>query len=138
MTTCPECGARYTAPDDSCTTRFHRLLALDHSRREPWGSRHGLAFAAYALQHPGQFDSATAARARALIIRVVVQGESLAHVVRELRSARAPRPVAAGGGAESGVSFAVTIADLGDFDAASYPEWLVRWCRAALAPYPRG
>ena len=33
-------------------TRFELLLALDHSRAEPWGSRHGQAFAAFALQHP--------------------------------------------------------------------------------------
>jgi catechol 2,3-dioxygenase-like lactoylglutathione lyase family enzyme len=31
------------------------LLALDHSRQEPWGSRHGVAFAAFALQHPARY-----------------------------------------------------------------------------------
>ena len=54
-TRCDECGARYTEPGDSCQARFDQLLALDHSRQEPWGSRHGLAFAAFALQHPRRF-----------------------------------------------------------------------------------
>src|SRR5712664_2891954 len=47
---CPQCGAVYPPPPTSCADQFAVLLALDHSRREPWGSRHGLAFAAYSLQ----------------------------------------------------------------------------------------
>src|ERR1051326_7998235 len=52
MVRCVECGAEYESDEDSCVARFDRLLALDHSRQEPWGSRHGQAFAAFALQHP--------------------------------------------------------------------------------------
>lgn len=135
MTRCPQCGAQYSESGDSCTVRFHRLLALDHSHREPWGSRHGLAFAAYALQHPAQHDLVTAERARVLVTRVVVRGEPLAHVIRELRKAPTPRAAAAGGAAAEGAWFPVTIADLGDFDAESYPEMLERWCVAALQPH---
>jgi hypothetical protein len=50
---CPECGATYSEEGDSCAARFDQLLALDHSRREPWGSRHGQAYAAFALQSWG-------------------------------------------------------------------------------------
>ena len=56
MGSCEDCGASYAAPDVDCSMRFDELLALDHSRREPWGSRHGLAFCAFALQHPRTYD----------------------------------------------------------------------------------
>ena len=48
---CPQCGGALASPDDSCASRFDTLLALDHSRQEPWGSRHASAFATFALQH---------------------------------------------------------------------------------------
>src|SRR5205823_8749822 len=54
---CAECGAMYIDEFDSCAARFETLLAVDHSRREPWGSRHGQAFAAFALQHPNTCSS---------------------------------------------------------------------------------
>jgi hypothetical protein len=136
---CPECGATYPDPDDSCRGRFDVLLALDHSRREPWGSRHGAAFAVFALQHPAEFPEASQAQALELLTRVYRGGEPLAAVVRELwdRNSGARRvaepPITAVG------EFAVTIADLGDFDAGSYPEQLDAWCRATLdrlAPKP--
>ncbi len=66
---CPECGAAYQAAGDSCGARFDALLALDHARREPWGSRHGLAFAAFALQHPAA-HAASLDRAWAALHRV--------------------------------------------------------------------
>lgn len=36
----------------TCGELFDRLLALDHSRRQPWGPLHGQAVACYFLQHP--------------------------------------------------------------------------------------
>ena len=35
----------------TCGELFDRLLALDHSRRQPWGALHGEAVACYFLQH---------------------------------------------------------------------------------------
>lgn len=129
-TRCDECGARYTEPEDSCQARFDQLLALDQSRQEPWGSRHGLAFAAFALQHPQRFSAATVAQARVLIERVIRDGEPLTRVVAEFRA----RPQTGVPALHAGVptSFAVTIADLGAFDADAYPAALERWARAAL------
>lgn len=146
MTTdrCPECGAVYPA-GDSCAARFAELLALDHSRREPWGSRHGQAFAAFALQHP-----ATHARsldhAWAALHRIYVHGEPPARVFGALVARGGappdgwhtpPRP------AEPAHAPAVTIADLGGFAAETWPQHLDAWCRAALAAWgaslpPRG
>ncbi|HRQ78482.1 MAG TPA: DUF5946 family protein [Gemmatimonadaceae bacterium] len=134
-TRCDECGASYTERDDSCQARFDQLLALDHSRQEPWGSRHGLAFAVFALQHPRRYGAGSVARSLELIQRVVRDGEPLASVVADFRArtdTEVPAPIDA-----SPRTFAVTIADLGDFDAASYAHDLQRWARAALDAHSR-
>ncbi|HEU4631423.1 MAG TPA: DUF5946 family protein [Gemmatimonadaceae bacterium] len=134
---CPECGAVYTAADDSCAARFDALLALDHSRAEPWGSRHGQAFAAFALQHPVT-HAASLDRAWAALHRIHVAGEAPARVFAALVARRGvvppvwrtpPRP------ARPLHAPAVTIADLGDFAAATYAERLDAWCRASLAAW---
>jgi len=137
--TCPECGAHFADANDSCGARFDQLLALDHSRQEPWGSRHGLAFAVFALQHPGRFNQQTVARAHELLTRVVAQREPLGDVVKDFRarpasdahqSAYETTEIAAGRTPYS--PFAVTIADLGDFTAEHYADLLDAWCRATL------
>ncbi|MGH7650649.1 MAG: DUF5946 family protein [Gemmatimonadaceae bacterium] len=134
---CPECGARYASADDSCAARFDALLALDHSRREPWGSRHGQAFAAFALQHPATYpkslDSAWVA-----LYRIYCLNERPAIVFADLRGKRTrpssgvevpPRPT------EGAKDAAVTIADLTDFAAATYAARLDAWCRSALVAW---
>ncbi len=136
MTTCLECGATYEDDGDDCPRRFHALLALDHSRTEPWGSRHGLAFSAFALQHPGRFPPDVAERAWILLYSVYVLGSDYQRVTAALRRLGRQSPdwdVPALPSPRPAPPFAVTIADLGSFPAASYPEQLDRWCRAALA-----
>ncbi|MBX7119425.1 MAG: hypothetical protein K1X31_10545 [Gemmatimonadaceae bacterium] len=139
---CADCGARYAHADDSCTVRFDTLLALDHSHREPWGSRHGLAFAVFALQHPSRYDARTQARSHELLSRVLVAQEPLDAVVRDFRARdrRTRRaPVALAAPAAAPRRYAVTIADLDDFGADRYPADLDRWGRAtldALGPLP--
>lgn len=129
-TRCDECGARYQDANDSCQARFDQLLALDHSRQEPWGSRHGLAFAAFALQHPRRFSAASVSRAHELVTRVVLDGEPLATVIAEFRAQ--PQAVAGTPPALPSPPFAVTIADLGTFRAETYANDLSRWARAAV------
>ena len=132
---CPECGASYEADDDSCAARFEQLLALDHSQREPWGSRHGQAFAAFALQHPERF-AGSLDHAWAALHRIYVFGDRPSYVFDQLRSKRPqvltrwnvpPRP------AHPVMPPSVTIGDLGDFEAAAYAEQLDEWSRASLA-----
>jgi hypothetical protein len=130
--TCGDCGARYDAPGDDCAARFAMLLALDHSRQEPWGSRHGLAFAVYALQHPGAHDARTRRRALEFLDRVLRRGEPIAEVVRTFRARGGDDPVADAPAPPSAGPYTVTIADLGTFDAATYAADLERWCRATL------
>lgn len=134
MTQCPDCGARYAQPTDSCQGRFDTLLALDHSHREPWGSRHALAFATYALQHPSGHSRATRAYAHELLRRVAERGEPLAAVVADFR-ARQVKPsdaVDATAVPPMPAQYAVTIADLGDFAAETYVPALERWVAATI------
>lgn len=134
MNRCSECGACYAAQADSCAARFEQLLALDHSRQEPWGSRHGQAFAVFALQHPIRY-SASVTRAWHALYRVYVLNEAASDVFASIRAGSdektsqfavpTPPPKAA-------KLAAVTIADLDNFAATHYPTALDAWCRATL------
>ena len=125
----------YSVPGDSCAARFDELLALDHSRTEPWGSRHALAFSVFALQHANRFDRKVLQRSWTLLYNVFERGLDPRLITTALRrlgnrepnwdSPSLPNEVPA-------PLFAVTIADLGAFGAATYPEMLERWCRATL------
>jgi hypothetical protein len=130
-----ECGAVYTTPEDSCAVRFAHLLALDHGRQEPWGSRHGQAFAAFALQHPSQY-AASLDQAWAALHRIYVDGTAPRAVFDALRAVkgRAAPPWST----PSRLTVprhlpAVNISHLGDFAADGYPAALDAWCMAALA-----
>lgn len=144
--TCPQCGAVYRSAADSCQSRFDTLLALDHSRQEPWGSRHGSAFAAFVLQHAAGQSREMLERCWMLLHRIWVGGEdprAVAYALRRIEngelepSPMPPLPMDAG----AARSFRVTIADLGEFEAESYPRLLEDWCRATLealgVPSPR-
>lgn len=132
---CPDCGAQYDSSEESCALRFDQLLALDHSRRDPWGLRHGLAFSVYALQHPSSFPPATLDRAWLVLYRVYVAGDSAIRLFKALsgRSLQvasdweAPARPAMPAGCP-----AMTIADLGDFEAETYPAQLDSWALATV------
>lgn len=137
VTTCPECGALNVQPERDCRERFRTLLALDHSRREPWGALHGVAFAAFALQHPSAHERATMVRAWIALWRVVRRGDDPVRLFTALR--RKPSlvteewsvpplpPIPPPGG-----PYRVTIVDLGDFDAGTYAERALDWARAVV------
>lgn len=130
---CGECGARYSDRAESCAARFAVLLALDHSRQEPWGSRHGLAFAAFALQHPARYPEGTRARSYELLVRVIEDGQPLSTVLREFRTRDVRAVAAEPPPSADGRPFPVTIADLGESDAYAYAEHLELWCRATVS-----
>jgi hypothetical protein len=137
---CDQCGAVIGELGTSCADRFDVLLALDHSRTEPWGSRHGLAFSAYTLQHPDGQSPETLDRCWTMLRRVHEYGEDRAFVARAFRASAAgqelpwavdPLPHHAA----PPRSFATTIAILGDFDAERYADELDAWCRATLGAW---
>lgn len=148
MSGCPECGGRHDDPADSCAARFGALLALDHSRREPWGSRHAIAFACYTLQHPASASHEALERCWLLLHRVVIEGDDPVRLAAALRK-NPPARLEAWGvpplplSPSPGGPFPVTIGDLGEFDAASYPASLTAWAAATYrrwrgdAPSPR-
>ena len=137
---CPACGASYVAPGDTCAARFDALLALDHSRTEPWGSRHGIAFAAYALQHPDRVGPAVALRAFDTLDRVYRLGEPMRHVIHDMRAAATGAQTTAPLRTSLPPRVApatVTISALGEFAAATYAADLDAWCLATLESYGR-
>lgn len=140
---CQQCGAVGGDATQTCADRFAALIALDHSRREPWGSRHGLAFAAYTLQHSAGRPLEALERCWVMLCRVYVSGDDRMRVARALR--------ASGGRGLAGwdvppfprrdappTYFETTIADLGEFDADDYATHLDAWCRATLASWSAG
>lgn len=134
---CPQCGAQYAVDGDSCAERFNTLLALDHSRSEPWGSRHGSAFAVFTLQHPTGHAPEVLERCWTLLCRIYVAGDDPRKVARALRRQHEGGPRvecdrSLPAGASEPREFPITIADLGDFDADGYPRLLEEWCRTTL------
>lgn len=135
---CPQCGASYDKSENSCEQRFSALLALDHSRQEPWGSRHGSTFSVFTLQHPDGKSREALERCWTLLHRVWIAGDDPQYVAQALH-----RIENGGVGPLWSVppmpdpqrwprQFLVTIADLGDFEASRFAADLERWCRATL------
>ena len=112
---CDDCGA--TTTELTCGELFDQLLALDHSRRQPWGALHGEAVACYFLQHP---NAPRAPRVAALLY------ERLERFIDP-----DPDP-----DRESSLHpTTVTIHDValdGAFPAAGYRQRLDRWARSIL------
>lgn len=131
MSVCPECGAHYQLDRDSCAARFEQLLALDHSRQEPWGSRHGQAFASFTLQHPLRYP-ASLDRAWQALYRIYVLNESSTSVLAAMRRPGEALPAVPARPSERASAPALTIADLGEFGAETYAAALDDWCRASL------
>jgi len=137
---CSQCGAVFPEAGSTCEEQFDKLLALDHSRVQPWGSRHGLAFSTFAMQHAGGRSSAQLAACWIMLYRVWIEGDNRAKLAAAMR-ARQDLPPAEWGvpplpsPPPAGTPYAVTIADLGDFDADTYVEKLEEWGRATLAAW---
>lgn len=137
---CPQCGAVFADPAQSCEARFDKLLALDHARVQPWGSRHGLAFSTFAMQHPKGRTAGQLTACWVMLYRVWIKGDNRARLAAAMRS-RQNRPPAEWdvpplpAVPAAGTRFAVTIAELGEFDAKDYPHRLEAWGRATLSAW---
>ena len=157
MQTCTECGAVAAVP---CRELFERLLALDHSRQEPWGPLHGVVVACYRLQHPAALPARDRGPALDLIHQYERGGlDALQRWAAHARRANShrltggrdrpfgdTRPASTADGsrtrpdtdAATGDSYAVTIADVavdGTFPAAGHRRRVRSWARATLATW---
>lgn len=137
---CAQCGAVFADAGQTCEGQFDALLALDHARLQPWGSRHGLAFSTFAMQHPRGRSAAQLTACWIMLYRVWIKGDNRAKLAAAMRSRQElppaewdvpPLPAAPAGRAR----YAVTIADLGEFDADTYVRKLEDWGRATLAAW---
>jgi hypothetical protein len=139
-TRCRQCGAQFADPAQRCEERFDTLLALDHSRLQPWGSRHGLAFSTFAMQHPNGRSAAQLEACWIMLHRVWIDGDNRAKLAAAMRARPDMPPVDWGvpplpEPPPAGTPYAVTIADLGEFDADTYVGKLEDWGRATLAAW---
>jgi hypothetical protein len=139
-TGCVQCGAVFADASQSCEQQFDKLLALDHARLQPWGSRHGLAFSTFALQHPRGRTPAQLAACWVMLYRVWIKGDNRAKLAAAMRE-RPDLPPAEWGVPPvpavpaADTRYAITIADLGEFDADTYVRKLEEWGRATLAAW---
>jgi len=130
---CAECGA------PSCPELLDTVLALDHSRRPPWGPLHGVTVACYLLQHPSRLPAAHRARPLAVLRAFTTGGlDAATRLTERARRANSHRgPVPAGDPEPPPdlppAEFEVTIADVagdGTFPAAGFAERVTAWARA--------
>ncbi|GAB3723883.1 DUF5946 family protein [Nocardiopsis oceani] len=141
MDTCSECGAHSATP---CAELFHRLLALDHSRQEPWGPLHGAAVACYLLQHPSLLPQGGHVVPLELLRTHVEDGAAAARRLTE-RSRRANSHRVRGRERsapdslpEAPAGFTFTIAGAsedGGFPAEGHPERVRAWAESTLAAW---
>ncbi|GAA1997578.1 DUF5946 family protein [Catenulispora subtropica] len=136
MEPCAECGAA----SGSCDALFHGLLALDHSRQEPWGPLHGVSVSCYFLQHPSRATAGHRGREWELV-RAYLDGGLAAvdWVVRRARSENSHRspglsvPEPPRVRQEPPARFAVTIEDVavdGTFPADGFADRVTAWAAA--------
>jgi hypothetical protein len=132
----PQCGG---APDggETCADRFAQLLALDHSRQQPWSSQHGVAFSVYMLQHRGGHLHAAVYHSCSFVQRVYTNGEEPTEVARQIREANGNTPAHGDDAPLRGADdpprrYAVT---LGAFEADAYADALHAWCHTTIAAW---
>ncbi|WP_309109960.1 DUF5946 family protein [Saccharothrix sp.] len=133
---CPECGT--TEP---CEELFHAVLALDHSRRPPWGPLHGVTVACYLLQHPSRLPEGHRGPPRELL-RAYVDGglravTALTGARRRANRGRGPSHVSTALGPPP-TGFAVTIGDVaagGTFPAEGFADRVRAWAAATAAAW---
>ena len=132
---CPQCGAIFLPDDASCASRFEVLLGLDLSRQEPWGSRHGQAFAAFALQHPASYPQSLD-HAWAALYQIYSAHAHPAYVFNTLRAlGNSNLPSAWAVPARPIVRQSVPTVTLADFAADIDPVQLDAWCHATLVSW---
>ncbi|MFD5461877.1 DUF5946 family protein [Kitasatospora sp. NPDC127059] len=142
---CAECGAR------GCAELFHGLLALDHSRAEPWGPLHGVSVSCFLLQHPGRLPGDGGAGARGLLRAYLAGGlPAVERLVGRARRANSHRVTGGAGHPGPGPTpepepptaprggFAVTIEQVAldrTFPADGFADRVRDWAAATLAAW---
>lgn len=137
---CDQCGFETLPNGETCEDRWHVLLALDHSHQPPWGPLHGLAFATWTLQHPRRGDPRSVERAWGVLHALFVREIPPAALFQSMRDAKGNVP--AGWNAPplpptAPTRFGMTIAALGEFDAADYEATLWAWARTTFEGWRR-
>ncbi len=146
MHQCPDCGASVAL--HTCDDLFQELLALDHSRRAPWGPLHGIAVACFLLQHSSRLGEDDRhlywSMLHAYLSGGLASVAPMTDRVRQLNSHRrgglTPEPADFPGappfpGAMPPRDYATTIADValgGSFSAAGYDRRVHTWAEDTI------
>ncbi|MDA3630988.1 DUF5946 family protein [Saccharopolyspora sp. WRP15-2] len=121
------------------------MLALDHSRRAPWGPLHGVTVSCFLLQHPSRLPASERGRAWAILNTYV--GEGLAATTRLTERARranshrnhdAALPDSGLGMSDPPAAFGVTIADVaqdGTFPAYGFSGRVTAWAEDIITAW---
>ncbi|QRP50945.1 DUF5946 family protein [Amycolatopsis sp. FDAARGOS 1241] len=148
MTRCPECGA--LAHTHSCEELFHTVLALDHSRRPPWGPLHGVTVSCFLLQHPSRLPAPRRLPCWEILHTYLGEGVfATARLTERSRRANSHRnagsapadtvpDVPTPSATPSPTSFSVTITDVaqdGTFPADGFPERVTAWAKATVTAW---
>lgn len=146
MTHCPECGAP-TQPHP-CEELFNVVLALDHSRRPPWGPLHGVTVSCFLLQHPSRLPAPNRTHPWTILHLYLQKGlpavTALTEGARRTNSHRnrdATLPaldVPAFPLAPEPTTFNITITDVaqdGTFPAAGFPKRVKDWAKATITAW---
>lgn len=137
VTRCAECGA--PAQPHSCAELFDVVLALDHSRRPPWGPLHAVTVACFLLQHPRRTPAA--AQPLQAVLHAYLYGglDAVSSLTERRRRANNHRnrgaAIPGGAPAPARTTYSVTIADVaqdGTFPAAGFADRVAAWARAVL------
>jgi hypothetical protein len=132
----------------SCEELFNIVLALDHSRRPPWGPLHAVTVSCFLLQHPSRLPAPDRARPWAILHTYLNDGltavTSLTERLRDANSHQnqdaAPPDIVTGAPAlgPTPTAFSVTIDDVaqdGTFPAAGFPDRIKAWAMATVAAW---
>lgn len=146
---CDECGA--ITNEWSCAELFHKLLALDHQRAQPWAAFHGVNVACYMLQHPSALNPHHQGAQLKLVSVFCDAGlnglRRLTDTARVRNSHRAPRPNADPRlepaddpvpVAPRNPTFSTTIQDVaidGTFPADGFAQRVKKWAHAVRAAW---
>lgn len=141
MSRCADCGA------ERCDELFETLLALDHSRQEPWGPLHGVVAPCYFLQHSARSADSSWSVYWSMLRAYLAGGTAaLDAMTNQLRALNSHRKGGLGPESVADVpvkspplhGFVVTIAEVavdGTFPAEGYEDRVREWAEATAAAW---
>jgi hypothetical protein len=137
--TCPECGAPWSAVD-ACQTSFHQMGAWEFENPSVIPEAHHLMVLCYHLQHPSLYSPDGLRWARTLLVDFLERGLTTQEVRRRYRAAldsgnrthKIKGTPESHGAYERPVGWTMTAVDVTNGGAERYVESVKRWAQSVL------